>query len=299
MRIILIATLFSLVNLVNLNAQESDILIIKGGKFNEKINKEEEKSINEFNELNSFINSRLRNEIYYDYKLKSNSPKVNGENYNVEIELGIKANKKMFSFFSDLYKVLKKISIEGSDINFRTESNLSVFKIQVFNGSTYYLRNKSSFDLLKNLDKLLYLKSGDFYILTNPKYNMPSSEYLIKSKIIANNFIIINRQKSPNPGVYWSWLPYEYTRHSQKIHDNWTGNGNNFLMLSDFFLKNIPKQSDLNDFSEHMGSVLDNGRTDYNLVIRSELIFNKNDFELLESIQVTPTLNNLCFVFGN
>lgn len=188
--------------------------------------------------------------------------------------------------------MLENISLNSTNVTFRNESNLPVYQIEIKDGASYYLRNQNSFDLISNIDKLLFLKSADFNVITNPKFKVPSADFLIKSNVVANNFIIINRKQSPNPGVYWSWLPYEYSTDSQTIYDQWSGGDKNYLMLTDLFLKDIPRQSDLNRYSRHMGSIVNNGRTDYNLVLRSKLSFARSDFEKLDSIEVLPVLNN-------
>ena len=41
-----------------------------------------------------------------------------------------------------------------------------------------------------------------------------------------------------------------------------------------------------------MGKIINNGRTDYNLVIRHKLLFSKIDFEKLDSLILIPTINN-------
>ena len=164
--------------------------------------------------------------------------------------------------------------------------------MEVKDGVSYYLRNNKSFDLIRNIDRLFFLKAGDFEIISNPNFNMPTAESLIKSNVVANNFIIINRTESPNPGVYWSWLPYEYSTSFHKIGDQWTKSNENHLTLTTNYLKNIPKQSDLNRYSEHMTPVINNNRADYNILIMRKLSFSRNDFEKLESINVISKLNN-------
>ena len=282
----------SVTKLTSFVESKGGVVDLRGGEFSYNIKKEEFYTKTEFNALQSFITTRLRSQIFYNYTIESKSPKVDGENYSIDIEIGIKANNNLFSFFSDLFKLLENISLNSTNVTFRNESNLPVYQIEIKDGASYYLRNQNSFDLISNIDKLLFLKSADFNVITNPKFKVPSADFLIKSNVVANNFIIINRKQSPNPVVYWSWLPYEYSTDSQTIYDQWSGGDKNYLMLTDLFLKDIPRQSDLNRYSRHMGSIVNNGRTDYNLVLRSKLSFARSDFEKLDSIEVLPVLNN-------
>ena len=268
------------------------VIDLRGGEFSYNVKKEEFYTNTEFNALQTFITTRLRSQIFYDYTIISKSPIVDGDSFSIELEVGIKANNNLFTFFSDFYNLLKNISLDKTNLNFRKESNLPVYIIEVKDGASYNLRNKLSFDLICNIDKLLFLKSGDFNLITKPRFQVPSAEFLIESKVVANNFIIINRKMSPNPGVYWSWLPYTYSTNFREISDAWSGGKEHSIVLTDYFLKNIPRQSELNSYSQFMGSVINNGRIDYNLVIGSKLSFTRSDFEKLDSVEVFPILNN-------
>ncbi len=282
----------SLKKLTSFVESKGGIVDLKGGVFSYNVKKEEFYNKTEFEALEAFVNTRLKNQIFYDYTIESKPPKVDGDGYSIDIEVGINANNNLFSFFSELFNFLENISLNSASIEFRKESNLPVFQIEVFKGVSYFIRNSKSFDLISNIDKLLYLKLGDFNIITNPKYNVPSSDFLIKSKVVANNFIIIKRERSPNPGVYWSWLPYEYSSKSEYYNEN-SYYKKNSIVITTSFLKNIPKQSELNRYSDHMSSIINNNRVDFNLIIGCKLFFTRNDFEKLNSIEVSPVLNNL------
>jgi hypothetical protein len=41
-----------------------------------------------------------------------------------------------------------------------------------------------------------------------------------------------------------------------------------------------------------MGSVVNNGRTDYSIVLKKKILFTRIDFERLNSIKIEPKLNN-------
>jgi hypothetical protein len=278
----------SVTKLTSFVESKGGVIDLRAGEFSYNVKKEELYTNTEFKALQTFITTRLRSQIFYDYTIISKSPKVDGDSYSIELEIGIKANNNLFSFFSDFYNLLKNISLDETNMNFRKESNLTVYKIKVKDGASYYLRNKLSFDLISNIDKFLFLKSGDFNLNTKPRFQVPNAEFLIKSKVVVNNFIIINRKESPNPGVYWSWLPYRYSTGFRVIYDRWSGGEENSIELTDYFLKKIPKQSELNNY---MSSVYD-GRIDYNLVIGCKLSFTRSDFEKLEFVEVFPILNN-------
>ena len=282
----------SISKLISFVESKGGVLDLKGGEFSFNVKKEEFYANTEYEALRSFISSRLQGQIFYDYTLLSNSPIVDGESYSIELQLGIKANNNLYSFFSDFFNLLDNISLDNSTINFRKESNLQLYQVEVKDGVSYYLRNNKSFDIIRNIDRLLFLKAGDFEIISNPKFKVPTAESLIKSNVVVNNFIIINRTESPNPGVYWSWLPYEYSASFQKTGNQSTRSNKNHLTITTNYLKNITKQSDLNRYSEHMNPVINNKRTDYNIVIMKKLSFTRNDFEKIESINVIPKLNN-------
>ena len=282
----------SVTKLTSFVESKGGVLDLKGGEFSFNVKKEEFYTNTEYEALRTFVSSRLQGQIFYDFTLLRNSPKVDGADYSIELELGIRANDNLYSFFSDFFNLLYNISLDNPTINFRKESNLTLYQVEVKDGVSYYLRNNKSFDLIRNIDRLFFLKAGDFEIISNPNFNMPTAESLIKSNVVANNFIIINRTESPNPGVYWSWLPYEYSTSFHKIGDQWTKSSENHLTLTTNYLKNIPKQSDLNRYSEHMTPVINNNRADYNILIMRKLSFSRNDFEKLESINVISKLNN-------
>lgn len=265
---------------------------IKGGEFSYNVKKEEFYNTSELKAIRDFLKIRIHSEIFYDYSLFILPPKVEGENYSIELEIGIKANNNIFNFFSDFFTLLKNISLDSETINFRKQSNLPVYSIEIKDGETYNLRNQESFKLVQNLERFLFLKAGDFIIISDPQFDMPDAFLLIKSNVVANNFIIFNRTKSPNPGVYWSWLPYEYSMGESELNDQWTSGNNNLITLTTEYLKVIPKQSDLNRYSGHMGSVVNNGRTDYSIVLKKKILFTRIDFERLNSIKIEPKLNN-------
>ena len=162
-----------------------------------------------------------------------------------------------------------------------------IFKIRYSWPFSFINESIITFGVWKSNGSLWYFK-----LKSVPEFKLPNADVLIKTNVVANNFIILNRQHSPNPGVYWSWLPYTYSEKKSEISDRWMQVDPNSIMLSDEFLKHIPIQSELNSFSDHMGKIINNGRTDYNLVIRHKLLFSKIDFEKLDSLILIPTINN-------
>lgn len=181
---------------------------IQGGLFAANIRREEFYDRSEVNAIKHFLDSRIQSTIFYNYSLSTHPPKVEGEHYSIELEIGVKTNSNLFTFFDDFFNLLKSISLSSSAIDFRKQSNLPVYTLIVKDVATYYLRNQESFALIRDIERKMFLKASDFVIKSNPKFDFQSSNLLIRSNVIANNFILFNREHSPNPGVYWSWLPY-------------------------------------------------------------------------------------------
>jgi uncharacterized protein (TIGR02145 family) len=268
------------------------LILLKGASYINSVQREDTNTNYEFDTLQKFILQRLENQLFYDFTMFSKSPKIEEGNYTIEIEIGVKANDNLFAFFSDLYNLLEKISVDSNSIKFREESNLALFQVEVKDRQVYFLRNTKSFDLISSIDKLLYLKTGDFEIRTNPLFKTPNSIELTKSNVVANNFIIINRSQSPNAGVYWNWLPYIFNTEFLDIKDKWTVDKKNYLMLTEEFLRNIPSQTSLNEYSDHMSSSINNDRTDFNLILNTKLFFTQKGFEQLESFKIVTIPTN-------
>jgi hypothetical protein len=171
---------------------QDGIILLKAASFINSVQQEDAYTNYEFDTIQKFILQRLESQLLYDFTMFSKSPKIEGGNYTIEIEIGIKANENLFAFFTDLYSLLEKISVDSNSIKFREESNLELFQVEVKDRQVYFLRNTKSFDLISSIDKLLYLKTGDFEIKTSPLFKTPNSIELIKSNVVANNFIIIN-----------------------------------------------------------------------------------------------------------
>ncbi len=290
----------SLNKLMSFVESKGGTVSLNGGAFSFNVKKEDFYSKTEASAINNFLNSRFDSQIYFDFTLLTKPPKVNGENYSIELEVGIKANENLFAFFSDFVNLLKNVSLDEATVAFRKQSNLPLYKIEILGVGTYYLRSSFSFSEINGLDKYLYYKTCDFKIVSKPEFELPNSYELIKSNVFANNFIIKNIEKSPNAGVYWKWLPYVFSDESEKSNESdrafenylkTTDKINNRLELRFDFLKNIPKQSEINKYSEHMGSVINNNRVDYNLVLGLDLKFSKSDFETLDSFTVIPELH--------
>jgi hypothetical protein len=284
----------SITKLTSFVESKGVVVDIKGGEFSFNVKKEEFYGNSELSAILNFLSTRINSEIFYDYNLLNHPPKVEKEGYSIELEIGIKAYKNFFIFFSDFFKLLENISLSGSTVNFRKESNLPLFSVEIKNQKVYYLRNPKSYRYIQYLDHYLYLKAGDFEIKSNPQTILPSADMLIKSAIIANNFIIFNRKKSPNAGVYWNWLPYEYSKDFKEMDDGLSPYhiDKNRLTLTTEYMKTIPKQLNLNSYSDHMSPIVNNGRTDYNIVLKKLLLFSRSDFEKLNSITIEPKLNN-------
>lgn len=274
-------------------------LEFQGGLFSLNAKKEEFYSRSELTTLNNFINTRINSIIYYDYTLFSEDPFIEGENYAINLEVGIKPNNNMHIFFDDLFNLLSFISLDSSTIDFRIKSNLEVYIISdPFMEKKFYLRNKESFDLLQNLDRKFYLKVGDFDLITNPEikeFKLPITSDFIKLHVTANNFILLNRRKSPNPGVYWEWLPYVYNDTFVPLDDGYrkdysTPNDRELEMTS-HFLKKITNQSDINKYYDLMGNALNNN-SEFLLVLNKKIIIQPDIINKISSFQIKPILNN-------
>ena len=146
--------------------------------------------------------------------------------------------------------------------------------------NTVQLRSPKSFDLITKMERILFLKTADFSIETNPVFEIRGSKQIIEDGVIVNNFILFNRRKSPNPGVYWKWLPYEYN--SKPIYrDRYSGGNDKTLEFTTKYFRRIPTQNQLNSYSGHMSKAVNSGLTEYNMVFSTTITLSRSDFEQL------------------
>ena len=89
----------SVTKLTSFVESKGGVLDLKGGEFSFNVKKEEFYTNTEYEALRTFVSSRLQGQIFYDFTLLRNSPKVDGADYSIELELGIRANDNLYSFF--------------------------------------------------------------------------------------------------------------------------------------------------------------------------------------------------------
>lgn len=293
----------SISSLTDFVTSQGGSIDVKGGTFIFNMRKEQFYAESEIIALRDFLSSRLEVSNFFDFTISSDSPKIHDENdYIIGVDIGVKANDNLFSFFSDFWELLENISLSQEMVSLRTNSNLKSYEVNhqlkdvhylySYYGNanpkcqSYYLRSSKSFELVSSLDSLLFYQTQKFKIRCSDIDEMKLLPKDIQFKTIANNFVIFNRTLSPNPGVYWHWLPYIP---ENALYSRYRGGLNqDKVTLTEEYIRNPVKQSLMNKHSSHLGSVILNDQLNFNMVYRFDLIFAINEMERLNTIDVIP-----------
>ena len=75
---------------------QDGIILLKAASFINSVQQEDAYTNYEFDTIQKFILQRLESQLLYDFTMFSKSPKIEGGNYTIEIEIGIKANEKLY-----------------------------------------------------------------------------------------------------------------------------------------------------------------------------------------------------------
>ena len=196
-------------------------ITINGSSFYRNLLIEEFYDTNEHKAIEDFIDSRLKSVQVWDFKLFSKEPYRDDGRIAFDAKVGIKPNKNMHKFFNDLKKLLKTISLNKQTVNFRKNSNLSVFKIKIFDdntgskilnrnpifavdvpykSNTYSLRSQKSFQIIKNLEAKLLQEANNYKL--KAKLTNGSSAYLDsgtsiynRGTMVVNNWNMLYREQ--------------------------------------------------------------------------------------------------------
>ena len=170
-------------------------ITINGSSFYRNLLIEDFYNESEHKPIESFIDTRLKNVQVWDYDLISQEPYRDGDKIAYNAYVGLKPNKNLITFFEDLEKLLKSISINEQTANFRENSNLDVYAIKIYSVNsikTYLLRSEKSFQEIKDLESKLSLEA-QFFELRGKLSNDPSV-FLEKGysfDIVINNWNMI------------------------------------------------------------------------------------------------------------
>lgn len=141
----------------------------KGGLFAANIRLQE---LNRENELQVFENlKKVINEILtkgvFDYSIEVQNPsKIPGNNqyWGVPIKVESRFNKNLIEINTLLYEVIKAICLSNSDVENMKSMKVNTYSVGL-NGETFYLRNRTSIDILNSLfSRSIMLESSNFEI---------------------------------------------------------------------------------------------------------------------------------------
>ena len=170
-------------------------ITINGSSFYRNLLIEDFYNESEHKPIESFIDTRLKNVQVWDYELDSQEPYRDNNKIAYNAYVGLRPNKNLITFFEDLEKLLKSISINEQTANFRKNSNLDVYVIKIYSINsikTYLLRSEKSFQEIKDLESKLSFEAENFEL--RGKLSNDSSVFLATGDsfdIIINNWNMI------------------------------------------------------------------------------------------------------------